>query len=49
MFNPTRSDAPLGNVICSRLVERHGGSVWAESREPRGSVVHVILAGEETE
>jgi DNA-binding response OmpR family regulator len=49
MFNPTRSDAPLGNVICSRLVERHGGSVWAESREPRGSVVHVILAGEEAE
>ena len=49
MFNPTRSDAPLGNVICSRLVERHGGSIWAESREPRGTVVHVILAGEEAE
>jgi CheY-like chemotaxis protein len=49
MFNPTRSDAPLGNVICRRLVERHGGSIWAESREPRGSVVHVVLAGEEPE
>jgi DNA-binding response OmpR family regulator len=49
MFNPTRSDVPLRNVICRRLVERQGGSIWAERRHPRGTVVHFVLAGSDAQ
>jgi signal transduction histidine kinase len=33
----------LGLAICKRLVEAHGGDVWAESSPGEGSVFHVAL------
>jgi signal transduction histidine kinase len=33
----------LGLAICSRLVELHGGAIWAESRAGEGSDFHVLL------
>ncbi len=33
----------LGLAICQRIVERHGGVIWAESRPGEGSSFHVQL------
>lgn len=46
MFTPEHRSASLGNVVCRRLVERHGGAIWAEAREPDGTAVTFTLPGE---
>ncbi|HKK73295.1 MAG TPA: ATP-binding protein [Candidatus Krumholzibacteria bacterium] len=33
----------LGLSICRRIVRRHGGQIWAESRRDRGATFHVVL------
>lgn len=35
----------LGLAIVRRIVERHGGKVWAEGQEGVGATIHVRLAG----
>jgi CheY-like chemotaxis protein len=46
MFSPAARGASLGNIVCRRLVERHGGTIWATSREPTGTAVSFTLPGE---
>jgi len=36
----------LGLAICKRIVELHGGTIWAESHLGQGSTFHVWLPGE---
>ncbi len=33
----------LGLALCKRIVELHGGTIWAESRTGEGSAFHVLL------
>ena len=33
----------LGLAICKRIVERHGGRIWAENALAGGAVFHVSL------
>jgi signal transduction histidine kinase len=39
----------LGLAICQRIVELHGGAIWAESAPGAGSTVHVLLPLEAAE
>jgi signal transduction histidine kinase len=39
----------LGLAICKRIVELHGGSIWAESTVGMGSAFHVLLPGTEAD
>ena len=38
----------LGLAICQRIIERHGGRIWAESRVGEGSTFHIAVPRVET-
>jgi len=44
--SPLKSKVPgagLGLSLCQRIVEAHGGRIWAESQENKGSTFHFTL------
>lgn len=46
----SRGDYPgtgVGLALCQRIVERHGGRIWAEGRPGEGAAFHVHLPATE--
>jgi CheY-like chemotaxis protein len=46
IFSLDQRGPSMGNIVCRRLVERHGGAIWAEVSEAGGTVVSFTLPGE---
>jgi light-regulated signal transduction histidine kinase (bacteriophytochrome) len=42
----TYEGSGLGLALCKKIVERHGGRIWLESEERKGTRVHLVLADE---
>ncbi|NMP24311.1 sensor histidine kinase [Sulfobacillus harzensis] len=42
----TQGGMGLGLYLCRQIIERHGGRIWAESQEGRGTTFHVVLPRE---
>ena len=42
-LTPTVDGVGLGLAICKGLVEQHGGRIWMESEEGKGSICHFTL------
>ncbi len=34
----------LGLAICREIVETHGGTIWAENRDPKGVMISFMIA-----
>jgi len=45
LFSPMGDRTDLGLAVCRRIIERHGGTVWATSRDPSGTAVEFTLPG----
>jgi PAS domain S-box-containing protein len=43
------SGTGLGLAICQRIVERYGGTIWAEGRPAEGATVHISIPGAKSE
>ena len=36
----------LGLAICQRIIQAHGGSIWAENAKPKGAVFTFVIPKE---